>query len=155
MSYMLTLEDNGINLLIILSYIFIVVKYFIKLLIDNFKNSMMVLTRWKLLHVTLVCMDSFSSFGIKNTMRMTELYPSIEFSLTALDQLATYIIDVHDIHERFSNLYGLCDLSRKLVLTKKHLKFPFAFHLVNLFCFYCHYIRWKSFFDNEVYQESN
>ncbi|XP_059289645.1 aquaporin NIP1-2-like [Lycium ferocissimum] len=31
------------------------------------------------------------------------------------NQLASYIIDVRDVDERFSNLKGLCDLSKKLV----------------------------------------
>ncbi|XP_060190541.1 uncharacterized protein LOC132619746 [Lycium barbarum] len=77
--------------------------------------------------------DSFSSFNIKNIMRMAELYPDDfdEFSRGALEnQLATYIIDVRDIDERFANLNGLCDLSRKLVQTKKHLNFPLVFRLV-------------------------
>ncbi|XP_060190542.1 uncharacterized protein LOC132619747 [Lycium barbarum] len=77
--------------------------------------------------------DSFSSFNIKKIMRMAELYPDDfdEFSRGALEnQLATYIIDVRDIDERFANLNGLCDLSRKLVQTKKNLNFPLVFRLV-------------------------
>ncbi|XP_049367162.1 uncharacterized protein LOC125832066 [Solanum verrucosum] len=77
--------------------------------------------------------DSFSSFNIRKIMRMAKLYPDDfdEFSMNALEnQLATYIIDVRDMDERFSNLNGLCDLSRKLVETKKNLNFPLVFRLV-------------------------
>ncbi|KAH0647342.1 hypothetical protein KY285_032590 [Solanum tuberosum] len=77
--------------------------------------------------------DSFSSFNIRKIMRMAKLYPNDfdEFSMNALEnQLATYIIDVRDMDERFSNLNGLCDLSRKLVETKKNLNFPLVFRLV-------------------------
>ncbi|XP_049366662.1 uncharacterized protein LOC125831540 [Solanum verrucosum] len=77
--------------------------------------------------------DSFSSFNIRKIMRMAKLYPDDfnEFSMNALEnQLATYIIDVRDMDERFSNLNGLCDLSRKLVETKKNLNFPLVFRFV-------------------------
>ncbi|XP_049410402.1 uncharacterized protein LOC125873526 [Solanum stenotomum] len=77
--------------------------------------------------------DSFSSFNIRKIMRTTKLYPDDfdEFSMSALEnQLATYIIDVRDMDERFSNFNGLCDLSRKLVETKKNLNFPLVFRLV-------------------------
>ncbi|XP_070010412.1 uncharacterized protein [Nicotiana sylvestris] len=77
--------------------------------------------------------DSFSSFDIKKIMKMAKLYPDDfdEVSMGALEnQLATSITDVRDIDERFSNLNGFCDLSRKLVETKKHLNFPLVFCLV-------------------------
>ncbi|KAH0673025.1 hypothetical protein KY284_024112 [Solanum tuberosum] len=77
--------------------------------------------------------DSFSSFNIIKIMRMAKLYPDDfdEFSMNALkNQLSTYSIDVRDMDERLSNLNGLCDLSRKLVETKKNLNFPLVFGLV-------------------------
>ncbi|XP_016439754.1 uncharacterized protein LOC107765601 [Nicotiana tabacum] len=77
--------------------------------------------------------DSFSSFDIKKIMKMAKLYPDVfdEVSMGDLEnQLVTYIIDVCDIDERFSNLNGLCDLLRKLVQTKKNLNFPLVFCLV-------------------------
>nr|XP_033513582.1 uncharacterized protein LOC117278246 [Nicotiana tomentosiformis] len=73
------------------------------------------------------------SFDIKKIMKMAKLYPDDfdEVSMDALEnQLATYIIDVRDIDERFSNLNGLYDLSRKLVQTKRHLNLPLVFCLV-------------------------
>ncbi|XP_015162385.1 uncharacterized protein [Solanum tuberosum] len=77
--------------------------------------------------------DSFSSFDIKKIMRMAELYPD-DFdgsNMRALEnQLVNYIIDVRDIDERFSNLGGLGELSRKLVETKKHLTYSLVFLLV-------------------------
>ncbi|XP_009599066.1 uncharacterized protein [Nicotiana tomentosiformis] len=77
--------------------------------------------------------DSFSSFDINKIIKMAKLYPDDfdKVSMGALEnQLAAYIIDVRDIDERFSNLNGFCDLSRKLVQTKKNLNFPLVFCLV-------------------------
>ncbi|XP_016447742.2 uncharacterized protein LOC107772782 [Nicotiana tabacum] len=77
--------------------------------------------------------DSFSSFDIKKILRMAELYPDDfdENSMITLEnKLATYIVDIRDVDERFSNLKGLSDLSEKLVKTKKHLNYPFVFRLV-------------------------
>ncbi|XP_049344995.1 uncharacterized protein LOC125809387 [Solanum verrucosum] len=77
--------------------------------------------------------DSFSSFDIQKIMRMTELYPEDfdELNMFALEnQLANYIIDVRDINKRFSNLHGLCDLSKRLIQTKKHSCYPHVFRLV-------------------------
>ncbi|XP_049387477.1 uncharacterized protein LOC125851772 [Solanum stenotomum] len=77
--------------------------------------------------------DSFSSFDIKKIMRMAELYPD-DFdgsNMRSLEnQLVNYIIDVRDINERFSNLGGLGELSRKLVETNKHLTYSLVFLLV-------------------------
>ncbi|KAG5615923.1 hypothetical protein H5410_015747 [Solanum commersonii] len=78
-------------------------------------------------------LDSFSSFDIKKIMRMAELYPDDfdESNMRALEyQLVNYIIDIHDIEERFSNLGGLWELSIKLVWTKKHLNYSLVFLLV-------------------------
>ncbi|KAG5629888.1 hypothetical protein H5410_001605 [Solanum commersonii] len=62
--------------------------------------------------------DSFSSFDIKNILRMAELYLD-DFGenvmVTLRNQLETYIVDVHDVDKRFSNLKGLGDLSEVLV----------------------------------------
>ncbi|XP_070006327.1 uncharacterized protein [Nicotiana sylvestris] len=84
----------------------------------------------------VVCLnpvDSFSNFDIKKILRMAELYLD-DFDeniiITLENQLATYIVDVRDVDERFSNLKGLSDLSEKLVKTKKHLNYPFVFRLV-------------------------
>ncbi|XP_070039929.1 uncharacterized protein [Nicotiana tomentosiformis] len=66
---------------------------------------------------------------------MAELYPNDfdEFSMGALEnQLASYIIDVRDVDERFSDLHGLCDLSKKLVQTNNHSNYSLIFRLVKL-----------------------
>ncbi|XP_015168647.1 uncharacterized protein [Solanum tuberosum] len=71
----------------------------------------------------------------KTIMRMTELYPDDfdEFNMDTLEnQLASYIVDVRDVDERFSDLNGLCDLSKRLVQTKKHSNYPLVFRLVKL-----------------------
>ncbi|XP_060180723.1 uncharacterized protein LOC132610448 [Lycium barbarum] len=77
--------------------------------------------------------DSFSSSDIQKIMRMAKLYPDDfdEFSMCSLENhLANYIIDVRDIDKRFSDLNGLCDLSKRLVRTKKHSCYPLVFRLV-------------------------
>ncbi|KAH0694244.1 hypothetical protein KY285_021341 [Solanum tuberosum] len=86
--------------------------------------------------VGVVCLnpvDSFSSFDIKNILRMAELYPD-DFGenvmVTLRNQLETYIVDVRDVDKRFSNLKGLGDLSEMLVKVKKHLNYPLVFRLI-------------------------
>ncbi|XP_070031887.1 uncharacterized protein [Nicotiana tomentosiformis] len=77
--------------------------------------------------------DSFSSVDINKILMMVELYPDDfdeNIMVTLKNQLETYIVDVRDVDERFSNLQGLVDLSEILVKTKKHLNYPFVFHLV-------------------------
>ncbi|XP_049347880.1 uncharacterized protein LOC125812437 [Solanum verrucosum] len=79
--------------------------------------------------------NSFSSFDIRKVMRMAELYPDDfdESNMSILEnQLASYIVDVRDVDERFSDLNGLCDLSKRLVQTKKHSNYPLVFRLVKL-----------------------
>ncbi|XP_070008481.1 uncharacterized protein [Nicotiana sylvestris] len=50
--------------------------------------------------------------------------------VTLKNQYETYIVDVRDVDERFSNLQRLIDLSETLVKIKKHLNYPFVFRLV-------------------------
>ncbi|KAG5581076.1 hypothetical protein H5410_051703 [Solanum commersonii] len=83
------------------------------------------------LQLTLVAVSK--NFDIKKIMRMTELYPDDfdESNMRALEnQFVNYTIDVRDIDERFSNLGGLGELSRKLIETKKHLSYSLIFLLV-------------------------
>ncbi|KAH0746043.1 hypothetical protein KY285_007700 [Solanum tuberosum] len=86
--------------------------------------------------IGLACLnpvDSFSSFDIKNILRMAELYPD-DFGenvmVTLRNQLENYIVDVRDVDKRFSNLKGLGDLSEMLVKVKKHLNYPLVFRLI-------------------------
>uniref|UniRef100_M0ZH73 Transposase n=1 Tax=Solanum tuberosum TaxID=4113 RepID=M0ZH73_SOLTU len=68
-------------------------------------------------------------------MRMAELYPDDfdESNMSILEnELASYIVDVRDVDERFSDLNGLCDLSKRLVQIKKHSNYPLVFRLVKL-----------------------
>ncbi|XP_055803498.1 uncharacterized protein LOC129872565 [Solanum dulcamara] len=79
--------------------------------------------------------NSFLSFDIKKVMRMVELYPDDfdESNMSSLEnQLASYIVDVRDVDERFSDLNGLCDLSKRLVQIKKHSNYHLVFRLVKL-----------------------
>ncbi|XP_015163368.1 uncharacterized protein [Solanum tuberosum] len=58
----------------------------------------------------LTPINSFSSFDSKKIMRMAKLYPDDfdEFNIDTLEnQLASYIVDVCDVDERFSDLNGL------------------------------------------------
>ncbi|XP_033515332.1 uncharacterized protein [Nicotiana tomentosiformis] len=77
--------------------------------------------------------DSFFGFDIKKISMMAELYPDDfdeNIMVTLKNQLETYIVDVTDVDERFSNLQGHVDLSETLVKTKKHVNYPFVFRLV-------------------------
>nr|XP_009792451.1 PREDICTED: uncharacterized protein LOC104239504 [Nicotiana sylvestris]XP_016488421.1 PREDICTED: uncharacterized protein LOC107808416 [Nicotiana tabacum] len=77
--------------------------------------------------------DSFSSFDINKILKTTELYLEDfdeNITVTLKNQLETYIVDVRDVDEMFSDLQGLVDLSGTLVKTKKHLNYPFVFRLV-------------------------
>ncbi|XP_016549346.1 uncharacterized protein LOC107849232 [Capsicum annuum] len=77
----------------------------------------------------------FSIFDIKKIMRITELYPDDfdEFNMGILEnQLVSYIVDARDVYERFYDLNGLCDLSKRLVQTKKHSNYLLIFFLVKL-----------------------
>ncbi|XP_055822067.1 uncharacterized protein LOC129890559 [Solanum dulcamara] len=79
--------------------------------------------------------NSFSSFDIKKVMRMAKLYQDDfdESNMSVLEnQLASYVVNVCDIDERFSDLNGLYDLSKRLVQTKKHSIYPLVFRLVKL-----------------------
>ncbi|XP_016434994.1 uncharacterized protein LOC107761289 [Nicotiana tabacum] len=121
------------------SYIIIGLMYFAKLLIGKFKklNEIFDEETTYLLH-GIACLNpinSFSSFDIRKIMGMVELYPDDfdEFSMGTLEnQLASFIIDVRDVDERFSDLHGLCDLSKRLVQTKKHSNYALVFLLVKL-----------------------
>ncbi|XP_059306281.1 uncharacterized protein LOC132057681 [Lycium ferocissimum] len=102
--------------------------------------------------------DSFSSFDINKILRMAELYPDDfgeDIMVTLKNQLETYIVDVRDVDERFSNLKGLGDLSKELDKAKKHLNYPLVFRLVK---FYCSYrsppLRLKELFGDEVDKKS-
>ncbi|KAM3246860.1 hypothetical protein P3L10_008627 [Capsicum annuum] len=77
--------------------------------------------------------DSFFNFEIKKILRMAELYPNDfgeNIMVTLKNQIETYIVDIHDVDERFSNLKGLGDLSEELVKTKKYFNYPLVFRLV-------------------------
>ncbi|KAK9755784.1 hypothetical protein RND81_01G050400, partial [Saponaria officinalis] len=70
--------------------------------------------------------DSFSNSDKKRLIRLAELYPN-EFSDIQVDglgiQLDTFIVDMRR-DERFFDLKGIVDLSRKMVETKKHNVYP-------------------------------
>lgn len=75
---------------------------------------------------------------------MPELYPDDfdhELSICVLEnQLTNYIIYVCDIYKRFSDLHEFCDLSKRLVQTKKHSCYPLVFHFVKFAFASCHCI---------------
>jgi len=82
--------------------------------------------------------DSFSNFDKEKMRRMARLYPDDfdELGIEALScELDTFIINGHD-DERFSDLRGIGELSRKLLQTKKHISFPHLYLLVKLVYFY-------------------
>ena len=78
--------------------------------------------------------DSFSNFDKEKILRMAQLYPDDfdELGIETLScELDTFIVNVHD-DERFSDLRGKGDLSRKLLQMKKYLSFPRLYLLVKL-----------------------
>ncbi|XP_049403662.1 uncharacterized protein LOC125867269 [Solanum stenotomum] len=106
----------------------------------------------------LIPINSFSSFDSKKIMRMTQLYPDDfdEFNMDTLEnQLASYIIDVCDVDERFSDINGLCNLSKRLVQMKKYPNYPLVFRLVKLALLLpvATASVERAFFGNEVYRE--
>ncbi|KAK9713942.1 hypothetical protein RND81_06G059800 [Saponaria officinalis] len=78
--------------------------------------------------------DSFSNFDKKRLIRLAELYPN-KFSDIQVDglgiQLETFIVDMRR-DERFFDLKGIVDLSRKMVETKKHNVYPEVYLLLKL-----------------------
>ena len=71
-------------------------------------------------------------------LRMAQLYPDDfdELGIEALScELNTFIINVHD-EERFFDLRGIGELSRKLLQTKKHMNFLHLYLLVKLALLY-------------------
>ncbi|KAM3203247.1 hypothetical protein P3L10_030873 [Capsicum annuum] len=68
-------------------------------------------------------------------MRMTKLYSDDfdEVNIGILEnQLLSYIVDVRDVDERFSDVNGLCDLFKRLVHTQKYSNYPLIFRVVKL-----------------------
>ncbi|XP_055826147.1 uncharacterized protein LOC129894462 [Solanum dulcamara] len=114
-----------------------VAKRRLQVLRDDEWDSLIAKVTTDLLH-GIACLNpinSFSSFDIKKVMRMAKLYPDDfdESNMSALEnQLASYVVDVRDVDERFSDLNGLCDLSKILIQTKKHSTYPLVFRLVKL-----------------------
>ncbi|XP_059310541.1 uncharacterized protein LOC132061873 [Lycium ferocissimum] len=107
------------------------IKY--KILVPNLDDTSLRSQR-KLVGCTISHRYYIELFSKENN-GMAEHYPDDfdEFSMGALEnQLASNIIDVRDLKERFSDLKGLCDLSKRLVQTKKHSNYPLVFRLVKL-----------------------
>ncbi|CAI0399085.1 unnamed protein product [Linum tenue] len=82
----------------------------------------------------LVPDDSFKGFNKQMVAKLATYYPN-EFSdadIISLDsQLDAYIQDMQ-LDARFSNLKGIEELSRKMVMTKKHTMYPLVYLLVKL-----------------------
>jgi hypothetical protein len=78
--------------------------------------------------------DFFATFDKQKLIRLAQFYPR-DFSSSKLmilsDQLDNYIFDVRSNIE-FSKLEGICDLSQKMVETKKNGVYPLVYLLVSL-----------------------
>ncbi|XP_022883585.1 uncharacterized protein LOC111400400 [Olea europaea var. sylvestris] len=88
-----------------------------------------------LLCVACLCPDnSFSAFNKDRLIQLCEYYPKdfkpIEI-LALKEQIQTYIIDMRT-HKDFEGLQGLSDLTKTLVVTKKHEVYPLVYRLVTL-----------------------
>ena len=78
--------------------------------------------------------DSFHDFSIENLMSLAKLYPYDFDSGNLRDlnhELGLYIYDVRD-DERFSNLQTVAELSRTMVKTRKHERYPMVYRLLKL-----------------------
>ncbi|XP_024164619.1 zinc finger MYM-type protein 1-like [Rosa chinensis] len=77
---------------------------------------------------------SFATYNKQSLMRLAELYPH-DFSASELllleCQLETYIDDVRS-NNKFQQLQGIADLAKKLVETRKHKTYPYAYLLITL-----------------------
>ena len=78
--------------------------------------------------------DSFSAFDKEQLLNMATFYP-YEFSnvelLALKNPLQNYIVDVQG-DEKFANLSGMGELSKKMVETKKHNIYPLVYLLLKL-----------------------
>jgi hypothetical protein len=78
--------------------------------------------------------DSFHDFNLENLMSLAKLYPN-DFDSGELKDLShhlrLYIVDVR-ADDRFSNIQDICDLSKIMVETRKHICYPLVYRLLNL-----------------------
>ncbi|CAI0434139.1 unnamed protein product [Linum tenue] len=82
--------------------------------------------------------DSFADFDKEKLLKLATFYPN-EFSkddISHLDlhQLDAYIFDMKTV-ERFAGLKGIAELSREMVVSKKHRVFPLVYRLLKLALF--------------------
>ena len=78
--------------------------------------------------------NSFAAFNLESLLKLAEFYPEDFDSSKLMDlghELRIYIDNVR-ADQRFANLDGIADLSKKLVDTKKHLAFPLVYQLLKL-----------------------
>nr|XP_011459928.1 PREDICTED: zinc finger MYM-type protein 1-like [Fragaria vesca subsp. vesca] len=85
----------------------------------------------------LACLSpnySFAAYNKQSLMRLVELYPQ-DFSASELlfleIQLETYIDDMRS-NDKFQELQGIADLTKKLVETRKHKTYPYVYLLITL-----------------------
>ena len=78
--------------------------------------------------------ESFKNFNLEHLMDLARLYPK-DFDDGELRDLThhlrLYIADVR-VDECFSGINNICELSQKMVETKKHIVYPLVYRLVNL-----------------------
>uniref|UniRef100_A0A8R7VAZ0 Zinc finger MYM-type protein 1 n=1 Tax=Triticum urartu TaxID=4572 RepID=A0A8R7VAZ0_TRIUA len=78
--------------------------------------------------------ESFKDFNLEHLMDIARLYPK-DFDDGELRDLThhlrLYIADVR-VDGRFSGINNICELSQKMVETKKHIVYPLVYRLVNL-----------------------
>ncbi|XP_040381762.1 zinc finger MYM-type protein 1-like [Oryza brachyantha] len=78
--------------------------------------------------------DSFNGFNLEHLMSMAKLYPN-DFDEGQLRDLRHHLrlyIDDVQADERFSHIETICDLSQKMVETRKHICYPLVYHLLKL-----------------------
>ena len=78
--------------------------------------------------------ESFRDFNLEHLMSLAKLYPK-DFDDGELRDLRhhlhLYIADVR-VDDRFSGLSNICELSQKMVETRKHIFYPLVYRLLKL-----------------------
>jgi hypothetical protein len=95
----------------------------------NERNSKLIICS-----TTLSPRESFHDFNLENLMTLAKLYPK-DFDDAKLRDLRhhlyLYINDVR-VDEQFSGIHNICELSQKMVETRKHIFYPLVYRLLKL-----------------------
>jgi hypothetical protein len=78
--------------------------------------------------------ESFHDFNLKNLLSLSKLYPK-DFDGAKLRDLRHHLLlYINDVRadDRFSGINNICELSQKMVETRKHICYPLVYRLLKL-----------------------